>query len=408
MSEVSKAGVSTAKLLTLGNAGDGWVAKDKERWQAGGSADYYNWMSSCRRLLLTKDELTFLEKQTVPDREVDVFVNISCGTQLIPNVNLDIVGVLRALGVNFVAGTGPQFCCGKPFRTHDQQSAGERVSQASLNRYQDWGATTAVHACQSCQIIYDNFTAEREDAAPGLTNQHLTWFLENRLRELGDRVPWKRELNMRVLVTGCHAVTPVHRESIASVTRLLALIPGVEVVGSIESTSRGAPCTTLYPAGPSILAELSDDERADVMRELEETACDQHGADVIVMDKHWCQREWAKFSTDRLSVRHFMSVAAEALGCRNPDRYSEYWKLRDPERVVELSRACWTSWGIDKREARRIAYKHFDPHYSGFVNTECACGGDPAKCNTGKFTLAQSGEDKDAGADRLSSEERSI
>jgi Fe-S oxidoreductase len=407
MSEGMKAGVSTAEMLTLGNTGDGWVARDKEGWKDGGSADYYNWMSGCRRLLLTKDELTFLEKQTVPDRKVDVFVNMSCGTQLIPNVNLDIVGVFRALGVNFVAGTGVQFCCGKPFRTHDQQPAGERVSQSSLDRFRDWGATTAVHACQSCQIIYENFTTERKNAAPGLSNQHLTWFLENRLRELGDRVPWKRELNMRVLLTGCHAVTPVHRESIASVARLLALIPGVEVVGSIESTSRGAPCTTPYPGGPSILAELSDDEQAAVMRELEETACNKYGAEVIVMDKHWCQREWAKFATDRLSVRHFMSVAAEALGCQNPDRYGEYWKLHAPERVVDLSRSCWTSWGLDEQEARRIAYKHFDPHYSGFINAECACGGDPAKCSTGKFTLARSGSDEDTGATGPRSEERS-
>ena len=388
MPDEAKAGISTSEYIHLGNTTSNWDAKDTEGWKREGATSFYDWMTDCRRLLLTRDELTWLEKNTVPDRQVDVFINMSCGTQLIPHVTLDIVGVFRALGVNFVAGTGPQFCCGKPFRTHDQEKAGARVTQASLSRFIGWGATTAVHACQSCQIIYDNFTAEREPAARGLTNQHLTWFLENRLRELGNRAPWKRKLNARALVATCHAVSPVHRAGQASVARLLPTIPGVEVVGTIDTTSRGAPCTTLYPGGPSILAELSEEEHTEVVGNLEEVACDRYGADMIVMCAHWCQREWQKFSSSRLSVKHFMSVAAEALGCPNPDRYAQYWALHDPDRVVELARPCWTSWGIDEAAARRIAYKHFDPHYSGYVNAQCACGGDPAKCTTGKFTLA--------------------
>lgn len=32
------------------------------------------------------------------------------------------------------------------------------------------------------------------------------------------------------------------------------------------------------------------------------------------------------------------------------------------------------------------------PHFSGFLNTECACGGDPAKCNTGRATLSKQAE----------------
>ena len=137
------AGIGTDEFIRIGNDGREWIARDKGT----DTADFYSWMVDCRRLLLTKDELTWLERQTVPDREVDVFVNMSCGTQLIPHVTLEIVDVLRALGVSFVAGTGPQFCCGKPFRTRDRQDAGVKVSQASLDRFMSWGATTATHVC---------------------------------------------------------------------------------------------------------------------------------------------------------------------------------------------------------------------------------------------------------------------
>ncbi|MGH3462254.1 MAG: heterodisulfide reductase-related iron-sulfur binding cluster [Kribbellaceae bacterium] len=377
------AGIGTDEFIRIGNDGRKWIARDKGT----DTADFYSWMVDCRRLLLTKDELTWLERQTVPDREVDVFVNMSCGTQLIPHVTLEIVDVLRALGVSFVAGTGPQFCCGKPFRTRDRQDAGVKVSQASLDRFMSWGATTATHVCQSCQIIYSNHVAERESAAPGLVNVHLTEFIENRIRELGDDVPWKRAPGLRTLTANCHAMSPVHKASHASVERIMELIPGVEVVGKISSSSRGAPCTTDYPGGPSILAELDDRERAEVTRDLESQARAAGDADTIVMHAHWCQREWQKFSSERLGVKHFVSVLAEALDCSHPNRYDQFWKLGDPEAVVEQSRPYWESWGMTPAQARDIAYKNFHPHYSGFLNTDCACGGDPAKCNTGKNTL---------------------
>lgn len=381
-------GIATDEFVKLGNNGRSWEARDK----GSSTTDFYNWMLDCRRLLLSRDEVTWLEKQTVPDRKVDVFVNMSCGTQLIPHVTLEIVDVLRALGVEFMAGTGPQFCCGKPFRTRERKEAGERVSQTNLDGFLRWGATTATHVCQSCQIIYSNFVAERGSDAPAVTNLHISAFIENRLRELGDKVPWKRRMDRRVLIANCHAVTDVHRASHAAVERIMGLIPGVEVVGHISETSRGAPCETEYPGGPSILAELNDQERADICRDLERRAEEAGNANSIVMHAHWCQREWQKLATGRLSIDHFISVLAEALGCAHPNRYSQYWQLHDPDQVVELARPNWQSWGLSETDARRIAYKNFEPHFSGFLNTGCACGGDPTKCNTGRSSLAKQAE----------------
>jgi hypothetical protein len=222
-----------------------------------------------------------------------------------------------------------------------------------------------------------------------LTNVHISEFIENRLRELGDRVPWKRRPDKRVLIATCHAVTDVHRASHASVEQIMRLVPGVEVVGHISETSRGAPCTTEYPGGPGIFAEFDAEENAQVSREIESHAQHAGDANSVVTHAHWCQREWQKFATDQVGVDHFISVLAEALGCQHPDRYHEYWRLRDPDAVVELARPNWESWGLTEADARRVAHKHFEPHFSGFLNTDCACGGDPAKCNTGRSTLSK-------------------
>jgi hypothetical protein len=369
-------------FIRMGNDGRKWDSQDNDTWD---SARFYNWMVECRKLLVSKNEVSWLERHTVPDRSVDVFVNMSCGTQLVPHVTLEIVDVLTRLGVSFMAGTGPQFCCGKPFMTHDMMDAGNKVTQTSVARFMDWGATIATHACQSCQIVHSTRAAHDPDAA-GLTNIHLTGFLENRLRELGDTVPWKHELPVKVLVEG-HDITPVHIESMHTVARVMGLIPGVEVVGRVEPPGRGAPCATDAPGAPSVLAELTDSERHEVVAELEEQAA-RTGASVIVPSAHYCLREWSKFSSERVAVKHYMTMLAEALGCSRPDRYQQFWKLRNPAQVFELSRPYWESWGMSPQKARDAVNKTFEPHYTGFFNPKCACGGDPARCNTGKFSLA--------------------
>src|SRR5204862_3504227 len=131
--------------------------------------------------------------------------------------------------------------------------------------------------------------------------------------------------------------------------------------GRVAPPSRGAPCKTRVPGGPSVLAELTLDERRAVTAELEAQAA-AAGADTISANAHYCHREWCKFSSDRLAVTYYASILAEALGAAQPDRYQEYWKLYDSERVLQLTRPNWESWGLAEDEARLIAKKHFDAH----------------------------------------------
>jgi Fe-S oxidoreductase len=379
-----KPNVNLNDFLFRTTDGSAWQVPDAATFDFAG---FFDWMTDARHLLLHKSEMTWMEKQEVPDHPVDVFMNISCGTQLAPHLTLDIVGVLRALGVSFIAGSGRQFCCGKIYRSRGRVDAGEKMSEAGVTRFTSWGAKSAVHSCHSCQIIYTDYVGRVDGDDPRLENFHLTTFIEQRLRELGDRVPWQRPIRRRVLLEG-HGpeLSAVHHEATESAGRILAMIPGVEVVGPVKPPSRGAPCKTRVPGGPSVLAELTMHERREVVAEIEAQAA-AVGADTISANAHYCHREWCKFSSEKVAVSYYASILAEALGCANPDRYQEYWKLYDSERVLQLTRPNWESWGLAEDEARLVAKKHFDSHQAGFVNPQCACNGDPGKCTTGKYTL---------------------
>ena len=86
---------------------------DKRFWQD--NADYktfYDSMAEASHLLVSPDELTWLDRDVKPDRKTDVFLNMSCSTQYVPHLLLDTAAVLHALGVDFQAGAGRLVCCG--------------------------------------------------------------------------------------------------------------------------------------------------------------------------------------------------------------------------------------------------------------------------------------------------------
>jgi Fe-S oxidoreductase len=294
------------------------------------------------------------------------------------------VNVLRALGVDVVAGLGRQFCCGKIYRVNDMDGSGERMSQASLDHFQEWGATTALHHCPSCQIVFSDYAAKHPDAAPDLTNKHFTTFLEERLLELGAWVPWKKRVDVRVLTEayGFDTMSPVHAEVANTAERILRLVPGAEVVGRLEPPSQGAACRTL-PDGLQLISSLSPEQVVAMQDELR-AQLRARGANVIMPLDKFCQREWSKLGAEDLSVRHYVSIVAEALGCGEPDRFQALWQLHDTKAVVEATRPYWSSWGMEERTAEWLAVRQFDVGHTGF-DPKCACGGDSTRCTTGKF-----------------------
>jgi len=371
---------------------DGFVNKalDGSRREVNKKFDFkgfYDYMSDMTRMMLSRDELNWIETQPKDRRtQVPVFMNMSCGTQFATHTSVETVNIFRALGVEIVAGLGRQYCCGKIYRVNEQGGAGERMTQASLDHFREWGATTAVHHCPSCQIVFNDYVTKNPDAAPGLENKHFSTFLEERLLALGDRVPWKKSVDARVLLEayGFEALTPVHAEVANTAERILRLVPGVRVVGRLEMPSQGAACLT-HPDGLQTHAKLTAQQIHDMQDELREQLRSR-GANVIAPVDKFCTREWSKFSADDVPVRHYLSIVADALGCAEPDRFQQLWRMGDTEAIVEATRPNWSSWGITETAARWLAVRQFDTGHTG-VDPKCGCGGQADRCTTGRFTL---------------------
>ena len=357
-------------------------------------ARHFRQVEESSYLLLAKDEVSWIRERRTPDRAVEAFLSLGCGVQALPHIMQDSVAVLDALGVSFAAGGGRQFCCGNPYRGDGSLEAADRLTEASVERMLAWGAKTVVHWCTACEITFGAWSrgdatvwtggVHRPLGAPArsegeaFANVQIHTFLAERIRVLGDRVPWKKEIRARVLVEGHPELTDVHNVARSGTAQLLALVPGVEVLGYVD------PPATFFPPGRNCTNALTEMTETDVRTMRDELAVQARarGADTISCQHHNCHRTWSRFSSDALAVRQAVSIVADALGVGHPDRYQTAAKMGDPRAVVAHTRALWESWGLDEPEAEGIARRLFDPKYA--ERPSCPCGGDVSKCAEGQ------------------------
>lgn len=329
--------------------------------------DFYRTMIERERLQLRRSEATWAERHVEPGRPVDVLLNFGCNVRQTPHLMREAVAVLDALDVDYAAVAGQQYCCGKPYSNNGLHDDARRVVEASVRRMDSYRPTRAIQWCSACEMQFADVVVP--NVGISFQSDGLAAFLIDRLEELGDRVPWRTDVASRVLVHGHFGEHRVRDQHPALAMQLLEIIPGVEVLGIAEDPTL-ARCDN---AGPSF-ANLDSQEYRAAQTELEGYV-EKAGADTLVTLYHGCTRELGKFASDRLSVRHYISVLAEALGVSKPDRFSELWRLGEPSQVVEASRSCWESWGISEEEALRLAHKYFVPSYA--VNVpDCACNGE--------------------------------
>jgi Fe-S oxidoreductase len=328
--------------------------------------DFYRAMVEREHMQVTRDETTWAEQPAPLEQPVEVLLNFGCNVRQTPNLQREAVAVFETLGVDFVAVAGQQFCCGKPYMNNGLQDVANRVVKNSVKRMASYRPKRAIQWCSACEMQFHDVVLPELDIQ--FQSDGLAAFLVERIDELGDDVPWETDVDIKALVHGHLGEHTVRDGHPPIAMQLLQRIPGVQVVGLAQT-----PALELCDnAGPKI-ATIGTNEYQAAQAELE-SYLDTSGADVLVTLYHGCTRELGKFASRRLRVQHYMSVLAQALGVAKPDRFSEYWRLADPRKVMEASRPNWESWGISEDEALRLAHKYFVPSYA--VNApECPCNG---------------------------------
>jgi Fe-S oxidoreductase len=331
-------------------------------------------MAEASHLLVAPDELAWLDRETDPaGASVQVFVNMSCSTQFVPHLMFNTVNVLKALGISFASGSGRLFCCGTYYRRNGNYDAALRMNAASVARSRAWGASTAAHFCTQCvntfsEISHRHTTETGEQ--PDLQHTQVLRLIDERLEELGDRVPWQKQVHAKLLAHGHTSYSFVHDRAKRDVGKIARKIPGVEFVGFMDRISIDSFCDT-EPGVPRRPFPKNREEVSAYRDELIEYAR-SWGADTVSPSHQTCHQRWSPFSSNEVRIRHITSLLAEALGCEAPDRHQAASRLGDAALIVDQTRPIWQAWGMPEEKALEIAQQTFDPAYA--TADRCECG----------------------------------
>lgn len=316
---------------------------------------YYRRLQTTKALQLPADRVSWIERFQAPERPHEVVLYLGCNILRTPDIAADVTWVFEALGLDFVATAGVQFCCGITWQRAGDEEPGRGVAARSIERLSAYQPRTVVFWCPSCNVHYDDIVLGRDGRTVPFEIVHCTTFLSQRAR--AGELDFKRAIPRRVVLHG-HVGRDGHevgrrraREDRESCAEVLRRIPGVELVGVLE-----APPELDYDCGTSS-ADLERPRWLEIRASLLARAREL-GADTVATISHACQREWCDAGDDTLQVRNYISLLADALGIERAypvDALGHYKRLNDPDAIVRESRPAWSSHGLTEQRARSIA-----------------------------------------------------
>lgn len=298
-------------------------------------------------LMIPAGKTPWVKQYTSPTHQVDVVLYLGCNILRTAHLAFEVVDLFQALGVNFIAVTGPQFCCGILHHRAGDVDGATKFMQGIVAKFESYRAKRVVIWCPTCQLHFEEFI--QGGIIPRFSMTHASAFLAEKVAQF----EFRRDLPTRVAV---HAhVGKFQRELDAkSAIKVLQGVPGVEVVGILSSPDLG------YQCAPNLLLQLGPERFQSIRDDLIHKA-KELGADELVTIYHSCHREWCEGGGPGLLVRNYVSIVAEALGCAHRDYFQEFKKLSTPDAIVALSRPMWGSHGLSEKHANELVSKYFMP-----------------------------------------------
>jgi Fe-S oxidoreductase len=273
-----------------------------------------------------------------------IVLYLGCNVLRTSHMIRTVTAVFDRLGVDYIALGGPTYCCGIVHHQQGDVDAGAGMGKRTLDLFRRYQPEEVVMWCPSCIYFYD----EVVHADMPFRVRHTTEFLLDRLPEFAFTTPVTANVAVHA-----HAVGEARQREARACRALLAGVPGVRIV-ELESEPRfGRSCA------PAIPQSLGQDVWDGLVRDEIERAR-AVGADTLACIYHGCQRMICGFEADgRLTIEHYLSVFARALGIEFEDTFKKYRLWNDPERVLEDMTACQQINNVDPARARALVEATF-------------------------------------------------
>lgn len=307
----------------------------------------YKHIRDVESLQVKKGSQTWIEQYREPEQEYENVLWLGCHLLRTAHIARELVKVFEALDLDVVTVGGPQFCCGiGQYSRGDDRSRALALGTNSFNRFASYKPQRLLTYCASCVHHTEDVILGAMPPQP-YSIIHAAEFLASQ----ASTIRWKKPVNVAVAIhTHYEGLSQV--QTMSAMVRLLNMVPGVQVIGTVQDNSMSYHCDqfTIQSMGKEAFKRTRG-EMLDQARGMHATT--------VVTPYHSCQREWCEEGTPELPIRNWVSILAEALDCGEPDLLQAYKQSPDVDTVVEQGRAYWESYGYDALQATELASRAF-------------------------------------------------
>jgi|GEM_PF-171893 len=267
---------------------------------------------------------------------------LGCNVLRTPHLAELAARIVRLLNPELSILGGPAHCCGSPMT---QSGDRERALARTIGHFQAEGAPTLISWCPSC---HTNLRKGSDAAGWGFEELHVTEFIARGL----ERLNFTRTLSARVMLHG-HTGASDRDRDMDNCRRLLAAIPGIEIVGEHRDPDLGVHCVPVMLA-PRIGMTGFEDRMAGLLERAGEL-----GADMIVTIYHSCYRELEKRNrSEHPAVENYITLLTRALDLPVPANvYREI--AHGGAAAMEELRCAADRRGVSREELERALAAEF-------------------------------------------------
>ena len=284
--------------------------------------------------VLASDDFSYITDPPAGMKSGSVILHVSCQTLTVSHIPYLAQKIMEKLGIDFTTLGGPENCCGS-FHWHMGDEDYERqIATLTLNGFRRMKPVRVVSTCPDCDASFERHMARQH------TFEHIN--IAEILVEHVDQLKalMKHPVNKRVALH-LHEEGEARQRDAEAVRRLMAAIPGLEVLDAPKAKGLGEHCVKQ-------LGTVQLDVTHAMFTEAKEL-----GADYLVVPYHGCYRQHCKMQLEYgVEVQHYLALLAQAIGIPYEEPFKELRMLDDIDKAMERLRPRIQQLGYREEEVR--------------------------------------------------------
>jgi Fe-S oxidoreductase len=292
-------------------------------------------------LQIKPSETRWLKKPPAVPQQTKNLVFLGCSPVALPDKVFHFLDILERIGVDFVALSGGELCCGTCFcPAAGKANESEEKARELIDNIEAFSPERVILFCNGCYRQFTEFFPSFLDME--LQVQHYTQFFCDNLEELKFTKPLDKKV---FLYESCMTRRTQLTDSAKS---LLVAIPGVELVDPELGDEQTLCCggianMTNPPLGQKVGKVLIDN----ILKTK---------ADYIANTCSFCKLTFYPYEKQySFNVKDIATLVDEAMeGKEYEDKMATYWRCENVDEIIEKSRENFEANGYKVEEMKHI------------------------------------------------------